>query len=133
MIDYKKENYTEGSERYDLIVDMIGNHTVSANSGVLKPDGRLVMVGGGKGNWVGPMLRPLSALALSPFIEHELILLMASVSRDSMERLGELMAGGELVPVIDRAFRLDQIRDAIDYSESGRARGKIVITDINPD
>lgn len=134
MIDYKQESYAEGNERYDLIVDMIGNHSLRANSGVLKPGGKLVMVGGGgEGNWVGPIIRPLAAMAQSPFIEQELIMLMATLSPDGMQQLSSLMATGDLVPVVDRTFRLDQVSDAIAYSESGRARGKIVITGINPD
>jgi NADPH:quinone reductase-like Zn-dependent oxidoreductase len=62
VFDYKKENYTESGEQYDLIVDMVGNHSLAANRKVLRPDGRLVLVGGGKGDWIGPMLRPLQAM-----------------------------------------------------------------------
>ena len=131
MIDYKTTNYTEGSERYDLIVDMIGNHSVGANSSVLKPGGRLVMVGGGKGDWFGPMIGPLAALVQSPFIEQEIILFIASLSQKDMKKLADLMASGEVAPVIDRTFALDRISEAIAYSESGRARGKIVVTGIN--
>ena len=59
VFDYKKEDYTESGNEYDLIVDMVGNHSLTANRGVLKPDGRLVLVGGPKGNWVAPLVSPL--------------------------------------------------------------------------
>jgi NADPH:quinone reductase-like Zn-dependent oxidoreductase len=128
VIDYKTQNYTKGEERYDLIVDMVGNHSPRANSRVLKKDGRLVMVGGSKGDWVGPIGSPLKAFLASPFIDQEMLLLMAQLSRDSMEELAGMIARGELQPVVDRTYPLETISEAIAYSESGRARGKIVIT-----
>jgi len=133
MIDYKTESYTTGSERYDLIMDMVGNHSPGANTGILNPTGRLVMVGGGKGNWIGPAIRPLMALLQSPFIDQEMILIMASLSGKDMEHLAQLIAAGDLIPVVDRSYSLQEIQEAIAYSESGRARGKIVITGINPE
>jgi NADPH:quinone reductase-like Zn-dependent oxidoreductase len=127
VIDYKTQNYTEGEEHYDLIVDMVGNHSPRANSRVLKEGGRLVMVGGSKGDWVGPIGSPLKAFLAAPLIDHEMLLLMAQLSRDSMEELAGMMATGELTPVVDRTYPLETISEAIAYSESGRARGKIVI------
>lgn len=131
MIDYKTENYTRGSERYDLILDMIGNHSPLANASVLTPKGKLLMVGGGKGDWVGPVIGPLKALLQSPLIDQEMILIMAVLSGESMEALAEMMRSEQLVTSIDRSYALEDIRDAIAYSESGRARGKIVISGIN--
>ena len=69
IVDYKKENYTEGEVQYDLIIDNVGNHSPFANRRAMTPDGVLVMVGGPGGDWVGPFLRPLQAAVLSPFVE----------------------------------------------------------------
>ena len=133
VIDYKIQDYTEGEERYDLIVDMIGNHSPRANSRVLKEDGRLVIVGGSKGDWIGPLGGTLKAFLASPFIDQDMLILMARLSRDSMEELAGMIATGELRPVVDRTYPLETISEAIAYSESGRARGKIVITGLGTD
>lgn len=132
MIDYKQEDYTRGSERYHLIVDMVGNHSARANSGVLTPGGRLVMVGGGKGDWIGPIGRPLQALFYGPFIEQELIMLMARMNGEDLDTLAGLMASGQLNPVIGHRYPLAEIREAMALSESSRARGKIAIAVASP-
>ena len=77
VIDYKKEDYTELGRRYDLIIDNVGNHGPSANRGVLKPGGTLVMVGGPSGDWIGPFLRPLGSMLLRPFVDETFITLFA--------------------------------------------------------
>ena len=128
VVDYTKENYTQSDKRYDLIVDNVGNHSLSANRKVLSSDGALVLVGGPKGNWLGPMMGPLKALFLSPFVDQEMGMMLAQFRQSDLEVLADLMRSGNVTPVIDRYYSLDQIADAIEYSESGRAQGKIVIT-----
>ncbi|MDJ0749346.1 MAG: NAD(P)-dependent alcohol dehydrogenase [Woeseiaceae bacterium] len=125
--DYKKEDYTQSDERYDVIVDMVGNHSIGANLGVMTDDGVFVLVGGPKGNWLAPLVKPLGAMLRSPFASQEVVVLLAKISGKDLQALAELMAEGKVRSVIDRRFRLDQIADAIRYSESGRARGKIII------
>jgi len=127
VIDYKQENYTEGEQRYDLIIDMIGNHSLLANRGVLKPDGRLVIIGGPKGDWLGPMMGVIGALVVSPFVRQELGLMIARIRKDDLAELGDLMKAGRVTPVLDRSFPLSEVAAAIRYSEEGHARGKIVI------
>ncbi len=127
VIDYKQEDYTEGDERYDLIVDMVGNHSLLANRKVLVPDGRMVLVGGAKGNWIGPLIGPIKAFLLSPFVGQEMGMMIAQFRRDDLRLIGELIQAGELTPVIDQIYPLDEVAEAIRYSESGRARGKIII------
>ena len=126
-IDYKQESYIEGSQRYDLIVDNIGNHSPRENSQVLTPNGRLVMVGGASGDWVGPLKNPLLAMVQSPMIDQEVILLMAQLSAEALAELADLMRSGDVTPAVSRTFPLEAIADAIALSESGRARGKIAI------
>jgi NADPH:quinone reductase-like Zn-dependent oxidoreductase len=127
VIDYRLDDYTQGEQRYDLIVDMVGNHGPLANSRVLKPAGILVIVGGPKGNWFAPLMGPIKALLLAPFVEQELGMMLAQMRRDDLEVLGELMQAGDLRPVIDRSYRLSDLADAIRYSEDGRAQGKIIV------
>ncbi len=132
VFDYTQENYTESGERYDLIVDLVGNHPLSANRGVLADDGTLVIVGGGKGDWIGPMLRPLQALVQSPFVDHEMITLLAVLTGEDLTTLAGLLESGEVTSRVDRRFSLDEVRDAITYSETGRARGKIILNVLEP-
>ena len=125
--DYKKENYTESDEQYDVIVDMVGNHSIGANLEVMKSDGRFVRVGGPKGDWFAPLKGPLGIVLKSPFVSQELIVFVARINQEDLRVLADLMADGKVRSVIDRRFRLDQLAEAIRYSESGRARGKIII------
>lgn len=127
VIDYRQENYTENGKRYDLIIDMIGNHSLSDNRKVLSPEGIFVIIGGAKGNWLGPMVAPLKALVYSPFVGQEFSMLLASMRRDDLVTLADMMASGEVVPVIDRYYSLSEVPEAIRYSEKGHARGKIII------
>ncbi len=127
VIDYKKEDYTQSERKYDLIIDMVGNHSLTANRKALTPNGILVMVGGAKGNWMAPLMNPLKALFLSPFVEQELVMILAQFNQEDLASLGELMQAGEVTPVIDRRYRLSEVPAAIRYSEEGHARGKIVI------
>lgn len=128
VIDYKQEDYTEANERYDLIVDMVGNHSPAKNREVLTAEGRLVLVGGPSGNWFRPLLGPLKALVLSKFVSQEIGMMLGQLSREDLEILGRLMQAGEVIPVIDQLYPLPEVAEAIRYSESGRARGKIIIT-----
>lgn len=127
VIDYKKESYIESGNTWDLIIDNVGNHSLLANRKVLEPDGRFVIVGGSGGNWLGPLARPLMATILSPFVDQDFIMLLARIRKDDLATLAQLMKSGELRPVIDRIWPLEQVAEAIRYSETGRARGKIVI------
>lgn len=128
VFDYKQENYTESGEQYDLIVDMVGSQSLLANRRVMTPQGRMVMVGGPKGNWIGPLMRPIKSMLLSPFVDQEFTTMLAQLKQDDLQILADLMERGELRSRIDRRYSLSELRDAIDYSESGRARGKIIIT-----
>ena len=127
VFDYTKEDYTESDQVYDLIIDNVGNHSLSANRRVMAADGTLVILGGSKGNWLGPLMRPINAIMLSPFVSQEFILILAKLDRDDLAILGDLMSDGKVTPVIDRSYELSEVPDAIRYSEEGHARGKILI------
>ena len=125
--DYKKENYTEGDERYDIIIDNVGNHSPLTNTRVLKEDGILVMVGGAPGNWVGPFKGAIQTMYTAPFVSPKIESILASLDQADLQILADLMAEGKMRSVIDRRFSLNQVPAAIAYSESGRARGKIIV------
>ena len=127
VLDYTKEDYTEIGKRYDLIIDMVGNHSLTANRRALTPDGTFVIVGGAKGDWLGPLIGPINALFLSPFVDQEFAMLLAAMNAEDLAILSNLMQQGEVTPVIDRRYALSEVPAAIRYSEEGHARGKIVI------
>ena len=131
VIDYGTEDFTAGEQRYDVIIDMVGNHPLSALRDVLVPGGIVVMVGGPPGDWLGPLINPLKALFVNPFIDEHFSFFVATMDRDDLGLLADLMAEGKITPVIDRHYPLSEVPDAIAYSEKGRARGKIII-DVQP-
>lgn len=127
VIDYRQANYTQGATRYDLIVDMVGNHSMMENLGVLEPNGRLVMVGGKTGNWIEPIIGLIEAPIVSLFTDQEIAVMLAHPSGADLAVLANLMQSGELTPVIDRTYTLSEVPAAIAYSEEGHASGKIII------
>jgi len=128
VFDYKQESYIDSDETYDVIVDMVGNHSLSANRRVMAPDGVLVIVGGPSGNWIGPLIRPIGSVLLSPFVDQRFELLLAKFSQDNLEELAALVGAGDITPVIGHRYSLQELPEAIRFSEEGHARGKIVIS-----
>lgn len=126
-IDYRKADYTRGDKQYDVIIDNVGNHSPADNRRALVPGGKLVMVGGPSSNWVGPFKNPLQALLLSPFVDEEFILFFAELNQSDMTVMAEMMKSGQVTAAIDQHYSLVDVPEAIRYSESGRARGKIII------
>lgn len=127
VFDYKKEDYTASGERFDLVIDMVGNHSALKNTEVLTPNGRLVIVGGSKGDWIGPAKGPLLALLTTPFVDQELIILFAKLKRADLETLADMMSTGAIRPMIDKLYPLSEAANAIRHSETGRVRGKLVL------
>ena len=129
VIDYSVEDYTKGTQRYDVIFDTVGNHSLLANRGVLTADGRLVIVGGQSNDrWIGPMARFAAAFVIAPFVHQKLVSFLADAnSTADMNALRELMQAGKLTPVIGRQYSLSEAPAAMRYLETGHARGKIVI------
>ncbi|MBV6415762.1 MAG: Zinc-type alcohol dehydrogenase-like protein [Steroidobacteraceae bacterium] len=129
VIDYAREDFTRRAGEYDLIVDMVSSRPLRATVGALKPGGTLVIVGSlDTGHFLGPLKRDLAALLLAPFVSQKLEPILASLDAEDLASLADLMRSGKLTPVIDRRFTLEQVPEAIRYLESGRARGKIVIS-----
>ena len=128
VIDYTQRNFTEDEERYDVILDNVGNHGLLKVRQALKPRGKLVIIGGPKHDpWLGPASSPLKALVLSPFIEEEMAMFIADVKGEDLKVLAELALNGKIVPVIDRRYALADVAEAMRYLGTQRARGKVVI------
>jgi NADPH:quinone reductase-like Zn-dependent oxidoreductase len=131
VIDYTREDYTRGPQRYDVILDNVGNRALLDNRRVLTPDGKYVLIGGGgpdNGRWIGPFVRPIGALVLSPFVTQDMGMMLAELNKQDLTILSDLMQAGKVTPIIDRRFSLSEVPAAIRYLETGRARGKVVIT-----
>ena len=130
VIDYTKEDFAKGEQRYDVILDNVPNHSLSECRQILNPNGKYVMIGGGGPNdnrWIGPFGRVIHTLILSPFINQKMGMMMADANQNDLTILGDMMQSRKLKPVIDRTYKLDQVPDAIRYLEEGHARGKVVI------
>jgi NADPH:quinone reductase-like Zn-dependent oxidoreductase len=130
VIDYTREDFAEGSRRWDVIVDTAGRRPLSRLRRALTPKGTLVIVGGdGGGHWTGGFFRGiLRAPLMSLFVGQRLRGLASKVKREDLITLTELIEAGSLTPVIDRTYPLIEAPDAIRYLEQGHARGKIVVT-----
>jgi NADPH:quinone reductase-like Zn-dependent oxidoreductase len=129
VIDYTRENFADGGARYDVILDIAGNRSLSHLRHVLAREGTLVIVGGeGGGKWVGGIDRQLRAFALSPFVRQKLGTWISKEREEDLETLRELLEAGSVTPVVDRTFPLSEAPEAIRYLRDGRARGKVVIS-----
>jgi len=131
VIDYTKEDFAKGTERYDVILDNVPNHSLSECRRILTPNGKYVMIGGGGPNdsrWVGPFGRVIKTMVLSPFTSQKMGMMMADANGKDLTILADMMQSGKLKPVIDRTYKLNEVQAAIAYVEEGHARGKVVIT-----
>jgi NADPH:quinone reductase-like Zn-dependent oxidoreductase len=132
VIDYTKEDFTNGAERYDLIFDLIGNHSFSERRRILNPNGICVMAGVGGAGWhddFGKRLAgELNAYLRSRFVSQKFIAYIAEFNKKDMLVLADLMQSGKVTPVIDKTYKLSETADALRYLETGHARGKVVIS-----
>jgi len=131
VVDYTQQDFTKTGQRYDLILDCVGNQPLLPFRRALNPNGTCVLIGGGgpnDGRWIGPLRRVVKALLMSPFMSQKFVPLMAEIRRDDLTFLADLMQAGTVTPVIDRTYPLSQVPAAIRYLEKGHARGKVVIT-----
>ena len=128
VVDYTKDDFADGSRRYDLIVDVGGNPSVSRLRRALTPTGTAVIVGGeGSGQLTG-MGRQLRALLTSPFVRQRLAMVMSKEQASDLEVLRPFLESGQVRPSVDQVFALDQAREAMRRLETGEARGKIAIS-----
>jgi NADPH:quinone reductase-like Zn-dependent oxidoreductase len=129
VIDYTREDFAEGDQRYDVILDIGGNSSLARLRRALTPEGTLVIVGGeGGGRWLGGTDRQLRAMILSPFVGQKLGTFVNKENHEDLLVLKELTESGKITPVIDRTYPLSEVPEAMRYLEAGHARGKVVIT-----
>jgi NADPH:quinone reductase-like Zn-dependent oxidoreductase len=129
-IDYTQQDFTQGEERYDVVLDLVGNRDLLDLKHVLKREGVGVLIGGGgpdRGKWIGAMSGPIKALFLKPFVHQKISFMLAEVTTEDLAYVAELMTAGKVKSVIDRTYALAEVPDAIRYLEEGHARGKVVI------
>jgi NADPH:quinone reductase-like Zn-dependent oxidoreductase len=124
VVDYTQEDVTKTDRQFDLIIDTAGSHSLREWGRVLSPSGRYVMVG-------GPTRRFVTAVALGPVLSalggRRYGGFTLTPDPDDLQLLGSLLDAGEITPVIDRQYSLQQVPDAIRYLEAGRATGKVVV------
>lgn len=129
VVDYTATDWTAAGQRYDLILDLAGDHSVAARRRALTPRGTLVVIGGPETNqWVGPAGQLLWALMVSPFVGQRLVGKLATNNVDDLALLVGLVAAGTITPVIGRTCPLPEVPDALARFGTGHARGKTVIT-----
>ncbi len=130
VIDYASRDFADGSERYDVIIDIAGNPSVSRLRRALTSSGTAVITGGGEegGSWTGSLDRQFRAVALSPFIRQRLTMIVGTQTAADLEYLAGILEAGIMTPAIDRSYPLAQVPDAMRYFDAGNARGKVVIT-----
>jgi NADPH:quinone reductase-like Zn-dependent oxidoreductase len=129
VIDYTQHDFTTSNQRYDVILDCVGNHSFSECRRVLNPQGRFVIVGGPHDPSVMDLLAPMiQALVLSLFGDKKAVMFIAKASQADLTFLGELIATGKLKPVLDKRYNLSEAADAVRHVEAGHARGKVLIT-----
>jgi NADPH:quinone reductase-like Zn-dependent oxidoreductase len=129
VIDYTQENFTEGAERYDLILDTVGNHDLLVLLEVMKPQGTLVGIGGNKTEmWIGPIWGMAKRNIVDSFVDQKLVGFVASVHTADLEFLAGLMSDGKMTSAIDRRYSLEETGAALEYIGTRRARGKVIVT-----
>jgi NADPH:quinone reductase-like Zn-dependent oxidoreductase len=132
VVDYTKEDFTKTDQRYDLIYDIVNNHSFSERRQILTPNGICVMVGFGGSGWhdetLGRLGGALNALVRSWFVSQKFGIFLANLNEPDLKILADLMASGKIAPVIDRTYKLNEVAAALKYLEQGHARGKVVIT-----
>jgi NADPH:quinone reductase-like Zn-dependent oxidoreductase len=122
VIDYTKEDFTKGSARYDVIMDNVASHSLSAARRVLTPTGVHVPSSGHAGmRWI------IAAGLESMFVRQQGAPFVAATTSDNLLALNELIEADKVVPVVDRTFQLAETAEAFAYLDEGHARGKVVV------
>ncbi|GIJ24797.1 NAD(P)-dependent alcohol dehydrogenase [Micromonospora lutea] len=136
VVDYTREDFTRteavrAGRRYDVLLDLVGNRSLTGFRQILTPDGVLVLSGGGTfsgGSLFGPMSLLIRGPIVGRFVRHRIVAPSVTAGRGRLAELRELAESGKLTPVIDRTYRLSEVPDAIRYVETEHARAKVVVT-----
>lgn len=132
VIDYTKEDFTKSDQRYDLIFDLVGNHSFSERRRIMTPNGICVMAGIGGAGWkdgfAGRLLGELNSYVGSWFVSQKFLTYLARLNQADLAILSDLMRDGKVTPVIDKIYKLSEASQALWYLETGHARGKVAVT-----
>lgn len=133
VVDYTQEDFAQSGQRYDLVLDLVGNRSLDDLRRVVTGRGTLVLSGGGHagghgGSGLQPLLLGARGLLLARFVSQHIAWFIANINQADLTTLKELMEAGKLTPVIDRTYPLSQTAAALRYLQAGHARGKVVIT-----
>jgi NADPH:quinone reductase-like Zn-dependent oxidoreductase len=129
VIDYAREDFTRGTERYDMILDNVANHSLADLRHALTPTGTLVPNGGNFGNrWLAGGARVVHAHLVSRFVAQTLRPFLLAPTLDDLLTLKAMIEAGDIVPVVDRTYPLEETARAIAHVGEGHARGKVAIT-----
>lgn len=129
VLDYTQQDFTRSATRYDLILDAVGNHSLSSLKRSLNPNGICVGAGGTTDVWmIDALTRSIRALVLSMLGTEKLVGMLAKTSKEDLDVLRDLIETQKIKPIIDRTYTLSEVPEAIRYLEKGHARGKVVIT-----
>jgi NADPH:quinone reductase-like Zn-dependent oxidoreductase len=131
VIDYRRVDFTRAGRRYDVVLDLVGNHSLGALRRAVTPQGTLILSGGGTsdgGSLIGPMGLMIKGQTMARFVRQRLRLLVAVPSAENLATLAEMAQAGRITPVIDRTYPLAEAPEAIRYLEVDHARAKVIIT-----
>ncbi len=131
VIDYTKEDFTGRSERYDVVMDNVATRGLLEMRRVLKPGGKHIIIGGGgpeTNPWIGAVWAPLKGMVVSWFVDEDMRFFLSHASSEDLAALAGLLEVGKIKTVIDRRYPLAEAAEAMRYLETGRARGKVVVT-----
>jgi NADPH:quinone reductase-like Zn-dependent oxidoreductase len=129
VIDYTRQDFTVGEQRYDLLFDVAGSRRWRELRKVLTSDGTLVIVGAPKGGRIlGPLAHALQLRVAAALGRRRATFFIAKFNKPDMETIQGLLEAGSITPVVDRQYELSRVADAFRYLEEGHARGKIVVT-----
>ncbi len=130
VIDYTQQDFTQGGTQYDVVMDNVANRGILELRRVLKPQGKLIIIGGGgpeDSPWFHAFKAPLKALFVSWFVDQDMAMYVSHHSSEDLATIARLMEEGKVIPVLDRTYPLAQTAEAMTYLETGRARGKVVV------
>ncbi len=128
VIDYTRDDFADGSQLYDLVLDIGGSSSLSRLRRAMTPKGTLVIVGGEEGGKLTGMGRQVRALMFSPFVSQRLTFLVPKENYSDLERLAEFIEVGAVTPIVDREYPLEQAADAMRQLVAGKVQGKLAIT-----
>jgi NADPH:quinone reductase-like Zn-dependent oxidoreductase len=130
VIDYTREDFTQNGQRYDLLFDLVANHSFKTCLRALNPKGTYIGLGmvGRKMSVLGILANQVEVFLSSRFVSQKVVPFVAKISQEDLALLAELVETGRVTPVIDRTYPLRDVEPALEYLEKGHAHGKVVIS-----